>query len=410
MVLGHHHISHVQAARRGWSTPVKISQGPVDSEASWPAVAAVGNITVTSVWVDDRMGPGDDLYYTFSDDGGRSWPMEDSAVCTSSLPCATPRLARGDDGRVHAVWATGHSVMYSVNAAGAWLSPTVVIEYDEEDEVDIVDPSVAVDSGNVIHVVWSDNSPPPLHVYTDWRVFYSQSSDGINWTSPYSLSGANIDVSWGPSITIDGDDTIHAVWWDIDFPVYEIRYTAGDGSNNGWIKPPIALGSVTFPNIYCYPDVACDESGVHVVWCDYPGDFDSQQVLYREQPSGEGWETAEAVPGSRMGVFSTQPTYILPRIASGASGGPYVVWHGRTGSDDPDENLHFAEKAGESWIPASPIEMSSHIRDLNPDLDVDSEGVIHVVWQREREDHYDIYHSFSLNERVTLPLVMRKYS
>jgi hypothetical protein len=56
--------------------------------------------------------------------------------------------------------------------------------------------------------------------------------------------------------------------------------------------------------------------------------------------------------------------------------------------------------------------MSPYIRDLNPDLDVDSDGVVHVVWQQERsgEDGYDIYHSYSLNERVTLPLVMRKYS
>jgi hypothetical protein len=409
IALGHQHVCDVQAARRGWSTPAKISMGPAGSEATWPSIAAVSNVTVTSVWADDRMGSDDDLYCTLSDDSGRSWPVEDSAVCTSTLPCATPKIARGGDGRVHAVWATGHSVMYSVNATGTWLSPTVVVEYEDHS---VVDPAVAVDSGNVIHVVWSDDSPPP-EIHADWRIFYSQSSDGINWTSPYSLSGANIELSWAPAITIDGDDTIHVVWWDVHSPVYEIRYTAGDGSDNGWIKPPTILGDVIMPNIYCYPDVTTDVGGgVHVVWCDLPYGSNSQQVRYRERPSGEGWEAAEAIPGSRMRVFSTEPTYILPRIVTGAGGGPYVVWHGITGSDDPDENLHFAEKSGDSWIPASPVRMSPYVRDLNPDLDVDSEGVVHLVWQQERsgEDAYDIYHSYSLNERVTLPLVMRKYS
>lgn len=405
MVLGHHHISHVQAARRGWSTPVKISQGPVDSEATWPAVAVTGNVTVTSVWVDDRMGPGNDLYYTFSDDGGRSWPIEDGVVYTSTQKSEGPRLARSGDGTLHAVWSwvvqpstTTRQILYSYRTDGDWSSPVAVVT-----ATNAVEPAVAVDSMDKVHVVW-DNEPD----VGNRQIYYSQSSDGMSWASPYKLSDTT-GIATGPAIAVDENDDVHVVWWDITGSSSYIRYDTGGGTPGDWQVTPTELGSVSLPYIYCYPDVAVDAGGVHVVWCDFPGSFASQQVLYKERPSGEGWGTSEAIPGSRMGVFSSNPTYILPRIATGAGGGPYVVWHGKTGTEDPDENLHFAEKAGGSWVPASPIEMSPYVRDINPDLDVDSEGVIHVVWQQESGSEWDVYHSFSLNERVTLPLVMRKY-
>ena len=47
---------------------------------------------------------------------------------------------------------------------------------------------------------------------------------------------------------------------------------------------------------------------------------------------------------------------------------------------------------------------------MTADLDVDPQGKLHVVWQQEGNgDEYDIYHSFSLNNCIRLPLFLKRH-
>ncbi len=392
--------------QRGWSTPVKISKGTGSPTAEWPSLAVTGSTTVTVIWQDDRLGSVDDLYFTVSGDGGITWPTEDAVVYTSTRNSEQPRLAVGSDGRVHAVWSWAvtptRQILYSVRSGDSWSSPVTVVT-----ATNAIEPAVAVDSAGGAHVVWADESDGGL-----LRVYYNQSNDGINWTSPYSLSGATVPVAAGPAIAIDGDDLVHVVWWDATGTSSYIRYNTGDGTPGDWQVTPTELVSVSLPYADRYPDVTCDTDGnVHVVWCEWRGANDNQQVMYVEKPNGQSWGTPQAISESQMGVYGILPSYLLPKVAAWAEGGVGIVWHGSTDIDNEDEDIWFAEKTAGDWMSVSDIRHSVLDRDLNPTLAVDLEGTVHVVWQREIDsEQYAVYYSRvnTTRRRLTLPLVMKR--
>ena len=79
-------------------------------------------------------------------------------------------------------------------------------------------PSITTDSGNNIHIVYSDK------ILGDWEIFYKDSSDGgTNWSGPARLTW-NADWSTNPSIAKDSGSGMHVVWEDKTPGNYEIFY------------------------------------------------------------------------------------------------------------------------------------------------------------------------------------------
>ena len=393
--------------QRGWSTPVKVSKGTGSPTAEWPSLAVTGSTTVTVIWQDDRLGSVYDLYFTVSGDGGITWPAEDAAVYTSTRKSEQPRLAVGSDGRVHAVWSWAvtptRQILYSVRSGDSWSSPVAVVT-----ATNAVEPAVAVDSTGKVHVVW-DNQP----LVVNQQVYYSQSGDGVSWTNRYTLSNT-AGAALGPTITVDGDDDVHVVWWENNPGEgrSDIRYRAMPSATGIWGATEPVSSSHISTTIICYPDIASSPEGdLHVAWDEWRGGNDDQQVMYVEKPNGQSWGTPQAITESQMGVYSILPSYLLPKVAAWAEGGVGIVWHGSTDVDNEDEDIWFAEKVAGDWVSVSDIQHSILDRDLNPNLAVDPEGTVHVVWQQEIDsDQYAVYYSRinTTRRRLTLPLVMKR--
>ena len=119
-------------------------------------------------------------------------------------------------------------------------------------------PAVAIDSGNIIHVVWFDDTPGNSEIY-----YKKSTNGGTSWSVNQRLTWSS-GYSSGPSMAIDSSDSIHVVWYD-DTPgnneIYYKKSTTGGTSWNPAQRITWTSGSSTVPAI------AVDSSdAVHIVW------------------------------------------------------------------------------------------------------------------------------------------------
>ncbi len=123
---------------------------------------------------------------------------------------------------------------------------------------------VAVDSKDIIHVVWDDDSPG------NGVIFYKRSADGgTSWSIVRRLTWIS---GWAenPAITIDSNDTIHIVWDDSTFGFTEIFYKQSLDGGTTWSE---AKRLTVTSGHSSHPAIAADPSNIiHVVWEDFtPG-------------------------------------------------------------------------------------------------------------------------------------------
>jgi hypothetical protein len=78
-------------------------------------------------------------------------------------------------------------------------------------------PSTAVDSSNIIHVVWQDNSKN-----NNYEILHKKSTDGGATWSKFKRLTWNSGTSLVPSIAIDSSDNIHVFWEDDSKGNFEI--------------------------------------------------------------------------------------------------------------------------------------------------------------------------------------------
>ncbi|MEJ2279658.1 MAG: hypothetical protein P8Y70_18235 [Candidatus Lokiarchaeota archaeon] len=79
-------------------------------------------------------------------------------------------------------------------------------------------PSIAIDENGGIHVVWSDNTNGPWG--TDSEIMYASFTPGVGWSNATCISDGYKGIYWNngdslePRIAIDNKNNIHVVWSD----------------------------------------------------------------------------------------------------------------------------------------------------------------------------------------------------
>ena len=302
-----------------------------------------------------------------------------------------PDVAVDAAGNAHAVWSghyPPHTAYYArlEVSASRWSLPLGVDDPTEEPPRGYSDPSIAVDSQGMVHVVWADSR----HGSPYAAVAYSRLRPGETIWSPHQIIGGDQGpvTNGSPAIAVDGQDVLHVVWEgaqrapgdDTRF-WYNIYYTASDDGGVGW-RPAITVTD-HLSATQRLPELAVAISGtVHVMWQD---ERDGLDIYYARLDPG-----TNARWSSNVKVFTHTGSYHLspPSLAVDADGHVHAVavaedvnWEGhiyyallKPGSSQWSVPIEIDRSWPYNWFSGPPMVVT------------DSRGSVHVTWAQGNHD------------------------
>ena len=205
-----------------WTGTLSVTSNSGSSDT--PKITTDPSNNIHIVWADNT--PGNyEIYYRKSTDGGMTWPLEKRLTWNASWS-QSPSIATDSSNNVHVVWSNGTSnylqIFYrkSTDGGNTWQ----LSEKRTKTPSDSHRPVIAVDSSNNIHLVWDRELIP----FSDQHeVFYMRKTDGMSsWpTAAKRLTWAHSDIS--PDIAIDSSSAIHVTWWNNAWDNDRIYYRKG---------------------------------------------------------------------------------------------------------------------------------------------------------------------------------------
>ncbi|MCG3216851.1 MAG: hypothetical protein KAS63_09025 [Candidatus Heimdallarchaeota archaeon] len=206
------------------------------------------------------------------------------------------------------------------------------------------------------------------------------------WTSIEILSQTD-DDTYGHDLAIDKNDNIHVVFEDetddlegsgTDTDVFYIQWNA---ETRVWSNlETVSTESTALSN---NPSIAVDQNGnTHVSWHDQTDILSAGpdgDVFYKRRTPDGTWTSTELV--------STDSTSNLQQIsiAIDNQGNPSITWSDNTdvgdlGGTDYDIFYNNLTIATSTWLGMTLVSTESDLGSYNPDVNVDEEGNIHLVW------------------------------
>ena len=221
-----------------------------DIDAMSATVIKDGNIYKMWYVGNDSLNVGRFLYSTSPD--GESWSVPVSALDINQEGnwdinnVHDPTVIK--DGDIYKMWfagATGstHRILYTTSTDGvSWITPVQALDIGAEgtyDTVDIRDPFVLKDGST--YKIWYSGTNG-----SNRRILYATSTDGINWNTPQMVLSVGVEGTWDAvnisSPTVIKDGSTYKMWYagrDVS-SVFRVLYTnSTDGIN--WSTPVRAL-------------------------------------------------------------------------------------------------------------------------------------------------------------------------
>lgn len=156
-------------------------------------------------------------------------------------------------------------------------------------------PWMTMDSGGAVFLAWPDRRGGDLDIYVD------RSDDGgLTWGTDVLVNGDPQRDQWMPTLAVDSADVLHLIWEDNrtgDFDVYYSNSTDGGAT---WL-PDLKVTTMTSPSAWHRPGdylamaVGPDDT-VHIAWTDgRDGDWNIYYARSTPPP---------AIPGAASNVWA----------------------------------------------------------------------------------------------------------
>jgi hypothetical protein len=296
----------------------------------------------------------------------------------------SPAIAVDSSNVIHLVWQndiSGNTEIYykkSTNGGVTWVGDKRLTWNAGGSGY----PAIAVDSTDTIHVVWNDYTPG------NSEIFYKKSTNGGgSWSGTVRFTW-NSEISSDPAIAVDSSDTIHVVWYDYSPGTAEILYKKSTDGGDSWS----GTQRITWnPGVSFDPVIAVDSSDtIHLAWYNYIAGY--PEIFYKKSTDGGGsWI------GAKRLTWTSNASYD-PAIALDSSNYIHVVWYNWT----PAGNEIFYKRStdgGTNWSISRRFTWNTGIS-CCPALTVDMSNNIHLVWYDKTSGNSEIYHKKSTNGGV----------
>jgi len=287
----------------------------------------------------------------------------------------------------HIVWQEHGEIYYIKWNGSQWVDIDGVglesINVSNSPSVESHHPSFVLDSTGKPHIAWhegNEDEPPLAKIfYATWNGSSWVGADGgpigAIYNSPYPSLWA--------SIAVDSLNRPHIVWSDGDEKNREIYYLKWNGS--AWVDADgVGQESINISNTPLYsswPDIEIDASGSpHVV---YEEVSEGNQEIFYQKWNGTQWVDVDGVGLESRNMTRTYHYSSVPTIKLDITGTPHIAWH--EGSVETSE-LYCLKWNGTQWVDedgSGRDEMNVSRDFVNSEwssMVLDNNGYPHLVW------------------------------
>ncbi len=283
---------------------------------------------------------------------------EEQRISPRDVRSIFPWVVVDGNNKTHIVYSTEDgNLWYTNNVAGEFGSPQLVVRQIGANREPFY--ALALGPGNTLHLAYA-------LVAVDHQIYYRQAilnGAQAEWSDPQRISdGAK---PFAAHLTVDGNNTAHIVWIELNRGVYNVYYRArrADGSLSDTSAP---LGDGIFQN---RPQVAVTGDGkVHVV-------FQHERDIYYARLDGGGWVR------QNLSHSSKTPSYNATIATDGAA--LYVAWDEAV--NNHDIQFRRSTDGGQSWSDISALSESAAYASY-PNLTYSAASRrVYIVWADGRD-------------------------
>ncbi|TFG71052.1 MAG: hypothetical protein E4H25_00240 [Methanomassiliicoccus sp.] len=248
--------------------------------------------------------------------------------------------------------------------------------------------SAAVDTGGDIHIVWEDYRSGNGDIY-----YVKLDAEGNKLTNDAKISNDSAR-SIHPTIAVDSDGHVYIVWESVTNDISELYFAKlwYYASNITFLENGLRV-SDSNPANSTEPDmIVCPDGNLAMVWTDARNDIgDGNLEIYykRLRATGTSLTTDTRITGD-VGISEH------PKLDIGPDGMIHIVWYDFRDSSSGLVINHgvFYRKAlqdGTTVTNETRITFASPIS--RPDIAVDTDGNVHVVFDDDRYASFDIFYT-----------------
>jgi hypothetical protein len=372
-----------------FSPNVQVDEGLVASQCV-PKIQYGDNGTLYVIWSDTR-GEGENIYFSRSEDGGRTWLAPNVRI--SDVPTGLydypPSMAIDEAGILYTTWTRYQRAKHIYFAKSSDMGDTWTSSVQVDDNSSGVKklPVVCVDASGDIYVVWEDHRP-----YDDTDIYFARSTDGgETWTNPdIRVNDDPSSYQRCPSMVTDPWGNLYVAYDnhpDGEYAhIYLVKSTDGGDT---WIWPHVQMDDGRSGNHYS-PELAVGQDGtIYASWSWWGGDH----ILFaKSTDGGETWSTPS------IQVDYAPDNYFWndhSSIAVDEAGNVYATWEAwNSGDSYPDVFFGMSTDGGETWTnPSVRVNDETLNTQYHPTLAVDGHWNAYITWTDSRNDGGDIYFS-----------------
>lgn len=402
----------------GWG-PVEFVNDAAGDNTQWiddtvPTIVLTADDEPLVAWQNFNHVFGDeDIYFSIRDDGVWTTPAEMNGTPDGGDDWGPVALARDSSGKLWAAWSTDNpnlglgsdrDIVVATLDPGdtAWFQMGGVSALAVSDTAEDLNPAatiVTVHGQDEFHVVWSSGEPvidPTVGTTGSDLDLAHAVIAGLHTNPPLndtyvvnSLATTDAADDVSPSLCAEPGGVLHVGWQTADSVVgdQDVLITANATPADGWEDFAMlglnglfdALGEDDVS-----PDLECGAAGLlSAAWQstdDLGGTIGTDDDILHAL--GLGRVVSRPFPLAESFLFDSASDFDV-RIAVDDDGELHAVWTAYDGASGPDTDIYYARTVDGNWdapIPVNPWAVGDADSDMQPDVAVDSAGVVTVVW------------------------------
>jgi len=362
-----------------------------------------------------------EIHYSRTTDNGITWSAigQDIIISFDDGVDAyhNSDIAIDSEDNIYVVWPEDdidvREIHYSISQDGGntWSGQSTDHVLSFPGGNDALNPSLAVDNNDVIHVVWNQDYPQG----SPDEIYYSRSENGgLTWTSQTAeqiISFPDGQTSNSPEIAIGPDNTLYVVWYEADDIATERDVVNVSISTDGGLTWSGSTADIpltqSFRNITdCRVAVDANDF-IHSIWKgtqDLTSPFHYEVYHSRSTNNGITWS---GISAERMISYypPEDPSVNIPNIGVDNQGNVIAVWDEDYIDDDNEIMISISTDGGLNWSGETQDEIISFPDGhpaYRPFVIAGNDDQLHVTWNEVTNTSYYQIH-YSHGDAITNP-------